>query len=198
MLTVNETLRMQPLNPTLWRTCKMLTGQTRLRLLRLLVASPGECVSALGKRVGIKPSAASQELRRIQSRGLLQAERHGVHLIYRPAADPQVASADPLLKAIQAACAVFPPERDGDMAVIAAGLSHERRIRIVRFLLEGSLARSDLQSAVRIPDHPFHAHLATLLDSGFVTRSRNRLQFAVPNHPLAKALVKLLRQGVAR
>ena len=198
MLTVNETLRMQALNPTLWRTCKMLTGQTRLRLLRLLVACPEECVSALGKRVGIKPSAASQELRRIQSRGLLRADRHGVHLIYRPAADPQVASAAPLLKAIQSACAVFPPERDGDMAVIAAGLSHERRIQIVRALLGGSLAMSDLQSAVRIPDHPFHAHLATLLDSGFVTRSQNRLQFAVPDHPLAKALVKLLRQGVAR
>ena len=198
MWTVNDALRPQSLNPTLWRTCKMLAGQTRLRLLRLLIDGPGECVSALGKRVGIRPSAASQELRRIQSRGLLQAERHGVLLIYRPAADPQVSSAAPLLKAIQAACADFPPERDGDMAVIAAGLSHERRIRIVRALLGGSLAVSELQSAVRIPDHPFHAHLATLLDSGFVTRSQNRLHFAVPDHPLAKALAKLLRQGAAR
>ena len=189
---------MQNLNPTLWRTCKMLAGQTRIRLLRQLIGHPGECVSALGKRVEIKAAAASQELRRIQSRGLLQAERRGVHLIYRPAADPQVSSAAPLLKAIQTACATLPPERDGEMAVIAAGLSHERRIRIVRALLGGPLSASALQFVVRIPDHPFHVHLATLLDSGFVTRSSDRLQFAVPGHPLAKALAKLIRQGMAR
>jgi DNA-binding transcriptional ArsR family regulator len=189
---------MQNLNPTLWRTCKMLAGQTRIRLLRQLFSHPGECVSALGKRAEIKVSAASQELRRIQSRGLLQAERRGVHLIYRLAADPQVSSAAPLLKAIQTACATLPPERDGEMAVIAAGLAHERRIRIVRALLGGSLSKSALQCAVRIPDHPFHAHVDTLLESGFVIRSHNRLHVAVPDHPLAKALAKLLRQGAAR
>ena len=189
---------MHTLNPTLWRTCKMLTGHTRIRLLRALLEHPGEGVSALGKRAGIGESAASQELRRIQSRGLLQAERRGVHLVYRMAADPQVSSAAPLLKAIQTAMASLPPERDLEMASIAAGLSHERRIRILRALLAGPLPAAELQSAVRLSDHPFHAHMATLLTSGFATRSRDGVQSCVPNHPLAKALAKLVRQGNAR
>ena len=63
---------MQNLNPTLWRTCKMLAGRTRIRMLRQLLEHPGECVSALGKRVAIKESAASQELRRIR-----QVRLHG-------------------------------------------------------------------------------------------------------------------------
>ena len=189
---------MQNLNPTLWRTCKMLVGNTRIRLLRELREHPGECVSALGKRAGIGESAASQELRRIQSRGLLQAERRGIHLIYRMAADPQVSSAAPLLKAIQAALSTLPPERDAEMAAIAAGFSHERRIRMARALLEGPLPAVELQFVVRISAHPFHAHLATLLASGFATRSPDGVQFSVPDHPLAKALATLVRQGATR
>lgn len=189
---------MQNLNPTLWRTCKMLAGHTRIRLLRQLHDHPEECVSALGKRVEIKESAASQELRRIQSRGLLQAERHGVRLMYRLAADPQVSSAAPLLKALQTAFATLPAERDADMAAIAAGLSHERRIRIVRTLLEGRRPLLDLQHATRISAHPFRAHAEKLLASGFVVPAGEDVQFAVPDHPLAKALAKLVRQGAVR
>lgn len=188
---------MQNLNPTLWRTCKMLAGQARIRLLRQLHDHPEECVSALGKRVALKESAASQELRRIQSRGLLQAERRGVRLVYRLAADPQVASAAPLLKALQTAFAGFPSERDADMAAIAAGLAHERRIRIVRTLLEGRRSRLDLQYATRISPHPFRNHLEKLEAGGFVVAADGEVQLAVPDHPLAKALVKLIRQGAA-
>lgn len=189
---------MQNLNPTLWRTCKMLAGRARIRLLRQLHEHPNECVSALGKRVALKEPAASQELRRIQSRGLLQAERRGVRLVYRLAADPQVASAAPLLKALQTALDSFPAERDADMVAIAAGLAHERRIRIVRALLAGRCTRLDLQYATRISPHPFRKHLEKLQAGGFVAPAGGEIQFAVPDHPLAKALAKLIRQGAAR
>lgn len=187
-----------PLNPTLWRTGKMLAGRTRIRLLRELATHPGEGVSALGRRVGIGHAAASQELRRIQSRGLLQAERKGTLLVYRLAPDPQVSSAAPLLKAICTALDRFPPERDEEMCIIAAGLAHERRIRIFRFLLGGPCAYRDLPFEVHIPPHPFYLHLRTLQISGFVIRSDQEIAAAVPDHPLAKALAKLIQQGMQR
>ena len=189
---------MQPLNPTLWRTCKMLAGKTRIRLLRQLHAPVELSVSALGRRVGIREPAASQELRRIQSRGLLQAERRGQHVIYRMAADAQVATAGPLLKAIRSAFACFPHERDEDMCVIAAGLSNERRIQILRALRKDHATLHDVRRDLKIPSYPFAMHLNILQASGFVVRTENRLHLAVPDHPLAKALAKLLQQGVAR
>ena len=189
---------MQNLNPTLWRTCKMLTGSTRIRLLRQLHEHPGECVSDLGKRIGIGEPAASQELRRIQSRGLLQAERRGSFLIYHLAADPQVSSAAPILKAMQSALSTLPPESDEEMCTIASGLSHVRRIRIVQALQKAPQPLPDLQYALRISSHPFQKHLRTLRASGFVVTEGKRIQFSVPDHPLAKALSKLLQQGVSR
>lgn len=45
---------MKNLNPTLWRTCRMLAGTTRIRLLRELHTHPGQSVSELARAVGIK------------------------------------------------------------------------------------------------------------------------------------------------
>ena len=102
---------MQQLNPTLWRTCKMLAGPTRIRLLRQLLATPDEGVSALGRHVGIREATASQELRRIQSRGLLQSNRRGPLLVYRMAADPQVSRPRRFLKLSRPPCANAPRNR---------------------------------------------------------------------------------------
>lgn len=189
---------MQNLHPTLWRTCKMLAGTTRIRLLRQIYEYPGECVSALGKRVGVGESAASQELRRIQSRGLLQSVRQGTYLIYRMAADPQVATAAPILKAIQQSLRNRAPERDLEMAALAVGLAHERRIRIVQALLHKPQTLSELQLELHIPAHPLHAHLQTLRQSGFMERKEGQLAFTESDHPLAQVLSKLIQQGITR
>ena len=71
----------------------MLSGKTRIRLLHHICNHPGDHVSAMAKTMGIGVSAASQELRRIQSRGILQTEYRGAKLIYRLGADPLVYSA---------------------------------------------------------------------------------------------------------
>jgi predicted ArsR family transcriptional regulator len=188
---------MQMLNPTLWRTCKMLAGKTRIRLLRQLHAHPGEGVKALGKRVGIGHAAASQELRRIQSRGLLQVERHKSFKLYRMVSDPQVTTAAPLLKAMQTVFDQLPPEKDERVCVIAAGLSHERRVQIVQSLLRKPQSLSELQFVSHISPHPFREHMKTLLASQFVVLSQDQAHFAVPDHPLGITLAKLLH-GRAR
>lgn len=189
---------MASLNPTLWRTCKMLAGPTRIKLLRQIQTHPESGVTALGRRVGIGHAAASQELRRIQSRGLLQADRRGATLVYRFAPDSQVPSAAPLLKSILAALSRLPPENDLDMCRIAAGLAHERRIRIVRTLMEKPRARSELPFLVHVTGHPLHAHLKTLEASGWVVLTSRQARFTAPDHPLAKTLTDLLRQDGIR
>ncbi|NCA82947.1 MAG: transcriptional regulator [Opitutae bacterium] len=185
---------MANLNPTLWRTCKMLAGEKRIQLLRQLHEKPGRSVTELGAAVGVKRSDASQELRRIQSRGLLKSERKGLPLVYRMEVDPQVLSAAPLLKAIQAALASFPPERDIEMCGIANGLAHDRRIAIVRALTGNPLTTAELQRKMNLPRSALAQHLQPLASSGFTSRKAKRIHFKVPPHPLARALAKLLQQ----
>jgi DNA-binding transcriptional ArsR family regulator len=189
---------MQNLNPTLWRTCRMLAGATRIHLLRQLHDHPGQNIATLADAVGISQSYASQEMRRIQSRGLLQATHQGASLIYRPVPDPQVSSAAPLLKAVTAALGSRPSRQDDEMAVIAAGLAHERRIAMVRSLMQSPKTPSQLLAEVPMAPCSFQLHLRTLLASGFVKKQNRQLTFATPAHPLAQALARLLRQGAAR
>ena len=76
------------LHPTLWRTCRVLAGPTRLRLLRRVIARPGLTVQQLADAQDIGKSRASQELRRLQSRGLIQARRKSARVAYHPVPDP--------------------------------------------------------------------------------------------------------------
>ena len=183
---------MQQLNPTLWRTCRVLSGSIRIQLLRQLHDHPGKSVSALAALVGIGVSDASQELRRIQSRGLLKADRQGRHLLYRMESDPQVPSAAPLLQALQSALSTLPPSRDADMIPIATGLAHPRRILIAQLLLQSPLRPMALRAGTRIPLCPMNHHLNALKQGQWVHGNRNQLAFTIPPHPLAQALASLL------
>lgn len=183
---------MPNLNPTLWRTCKMLAGAKRIQLLRQLQKQPGRSVRDLGKAVGVKRSDASQELRRIQSRGLLKSKRQGIPLVYRLEADPQVSSAAPLLKAILSAMASRPPERDLDMCTLANGLANEHRIAIVRALMASPQTMADLQMNLNLSAPACVKHLRILLDSGYAEKRNQLIHFRVPAHPLARTLAKLI------
>lgn len=180
------------LNPTLWRTCRVLAGRTRLKLLRQLHDTPGQNVSELARAVGIGLSDASQELRRLQSRGLLQTERKGTWLLYRFGADPQVPSASPLLKALTAALSC-PPGQDAAMMSIASGLAHPRRIAIVAALMKSPGSRVELSRIAHIPKTSLQHHLKHLVASGYVQCHKDILAFQRPVHPLARTFIRLVQ-----
>ena len=181
-----------PLNPSLWRTCRMLAGATRVKLLRQLHEHPGHTVSELARATGIGVSDASQELRRIQSRGLLQLERRGSFVYYRFGADPQVASAAPLVRALRTVLAEYPEDRDAEIVRIAQGLSHPRRIALAKALRQAPRQCRDLPAALGMAPTSASPHVAGLVRSGLVRRAGDWLVLEPMGHPLAKALVRLL------
>lgn len=183
---------MQNLNPTLWRTCRMLSGDTRLRLLRALHDQPGRNVTELARAMEIGRSDASQELRRIQSRGLLQPEHRGAALIYRVGADPQVASAAPLLKALKAAFSSAAAGQVATIRAIANGLAHPKRIAILKSLMQAPKSVYALQKEIRTEFGNLQRHVQTLRAGGLVSRKDRLLHFTAPTHPLARAFILLL------
>ena len=184
---------MKELNPTLWRTCRVLSGGHRIHLLRQIHGHPGLSVSELAKAVGIGRSDASQELRRIQSRGLLRVERKGSRVVYRMEADPQVASAAPLLKALKSAFCSFVPERDGDLCDIAFGLAYPRRIAIAQALQAAPRADMELCIVLNLSPFAVFTHARILRECGWIKSIDGKRHFAPPDHPLATALARLLR-----
>jgi DNA-binding MarR family transcriptional regulator len=182
----------RPLNPTLWRTGRALAGRTRIRLFRELVANPGSSVSELADAVHIGQSDASQELRRLQSRGLLQRRRAGPKVVYRPVPDPQVYSAEPLLEALFR-CMAKPASADEDILRIAQGAAHDHRIRLIRHLLPHPLRTEDLRNRTQLPVSTLKRHLNMLEECRWVRRQGALWEIRSSSHPLAQTLLRLIR-----
>ncbi len=145
---------------------------------------PGRTVGELAEAEGVSLPRASQELRRLQSRGFLRAERVGAFVRYRPEPDPQVSTARPILEALARA-----GEEEG-IRFVAGGLSHPRRVDIVRELKRGARAEGALQAAVEQPLISMRRHLRELRRRGWVEREGRRWKIAALEHPLAKCLLR--------
>ncbi len=176
----------------------MLAGSTRIRLLRRMHEHPGENIASLASALGICRPHASQEMRRIQSRGFLKPTHRGASLVYLPAADPQVPAAAPLWKAIQKALISLPQERDVEMKIIASGLAHERRIALASMLLHAPKTSGELLAELPMAPCSHYLHLESLMAGGFAIKKQQRFEFCTPAHPLGRALTRLLRQGICK
>lgn len=78
------------LAPTIWRTCRILANASRLQLLAAIPDNGRATVSELARRCHVPPNVASENLRLIQSRGLLRASREGRWVYYSVGADESV------------------------------------------------------------------------------------------------------------
>src|SRR5688572_24503709 len=62
---------------------KMLANDTRIRLLHHLIRSGEATVTDLGKSLGMKPQAVSNQLVRLSDTGMLASRRDGNNVFYR-------------------------------------------------------------------------------------------------------------------
>lgn len=62
---------------------KVLTNETRLRLIHALIMGEELCVGDLAKMVGMKPQAVSNQLQRLVDRDIVVSRRNGNQIHYR-------------------------------------------------------------------------------------------------------------------
>jgi len=183
------------LHPTLWRTSRVLAGETRLGLLRRILAVPGQTVSVLAHSMELSLPRASQELRRLQSRGLVRARRSGLTVQYLPLTDPLVGSAKPILKAMEECFARFPEEQSDDILRVARAFSHTRRLAIIQELQRGPRTVTELRRLLCMSGMAAYRHLNLMRESGVVRQAGGNWAFDAGEHPLARCMAKLLESG---
>lgn len=166
-------------------------------MLRVLLASPGITVTRMAERLNLGPSRASQELRRINARGLLAVRRAGREVRYRVAPDPLVADAAPLTESIRTALRGGGAASQAEFRRIARGFMHPRRITVVKRLMDGPCSRAALLQATGIPLPSLKRHLRVLAACRLV-RGQGGYYFLLPSrHPLVRAVLDCLRRESA-
>lgn len=183
----------EKLQPTLWRTCRVLANKTRLKVLNELCTRPEQRVTDIAQRLGLSLPRASQSLRTLNSRGLLLARRTGASVYYRLEADRSIRHNDRLVRAIRT---TFSNETYPVRSIFryATAFTHPRRILIVRALRERPLSLAEIASTTKISRRAIKRHLGKLEIRGFLKRANGWYFYSVPPHEFARVLLFLLKQ----
>ncbi len=179
---------MSKLQPTLWRTCRVLACETRLEMLRLLFEKEELCVSEMAKLTGISAHNASTQLRALNARGLITPRRQDQRVIYRAEANENLDAASALLDAVRDAFAKKTPGKAIFHSCTA--FTHERRIELVRLLADGPQTFGDLMEKTGMSSAALWNHLDKLSDRGFVKERDHLYRLRRVKDPLRRTLLQ--------
>lgn len=179
------------LKPTLWRTCRALANLQRLRLLRALIALPGQTVTELADAACLSVAISSRYLRDLNARGLVSPVRFSRFVRYYPESDRSVASADPLLKALMGSVSGNTDKVKKVFRILTA-MTHPRRVEIIKLLTQGEKSIEALRRDTGYSKAALMRHIVKLRNRGFVGRLKRGVWQCLPQkHKLARCLVSL-------
>ncbi len=155
------------LQPTLWRTCRILASDTRLRILAQLHLKQPQSVSELAEQCALTMPVASQSLRALEARGLLKVKRIRRRVEYSIPARSEAGTLANLINELQAALR-REPLPTVTIRKLATAFTHPSRIQIYRVLQSGPKTQAQIQCDVRLSASALSRHLAKLEKRGYV------------------------------
>jgi DNA-binding transcriptional ArsR family regulator len=184
-MTVTTTLQ-----PTLWRTCRVLANRTRLKMFGCLLEHPGQSVSAVARRLELPLPVASQYLRALEARSLLTARRMGSRVHYRVSAGQEGGAAQPLVPALRLA---FRKGNDpiDSIFTLATAFTHPRRIAVFQAIKGATRSCSELRAGTGLSARALRRHLAKLEARGFVVRQGKGFAAACRRDELGRVLAEM-------
>lgn len=184
------------LQPTLWRTCRVLANRTRLKMFALLAREPRLAVSQVASRLGVARPIASTYLRALESRGLLEVHRRAAWVQYQLKQNPMESAAGSLLAAL-----VTRVKRDARcldaLYGLATAFANPGRIQVFRLLAKRPQGMRELRTATHLNVRTIMRHLRKLEARGFVARERVRgkthYRTRVPRDVFGRALADMAK-----
>ena len=185
----------EKLQPTVWRTCRVLANRTRLKMFAVVAQKPDMTVSAVATGVKLPLPVTSMYLRALEARGLLMSDRDGRWVTYRVSeANGPVA---PLVLALRSSARRNAKFADAAFS-LATAFTHPRRVDVFRSLSEQPRALAALKLATGIPERALLRHLQKLRTRCFVVYRRGRPgTYAAKNqdNAVGRALAELASGG---
>lgn len=195
--------RPKALAPTLWRTCRVLMNEERLRLFKTVIEHPDEMnVSQIARCLEIPQPHATNGLRALQARGLLGVRRERFSVFYNLTADRSLPEAISLQHAFIDLFNSPNLESDwiGRMMVVLKAFTHFNRLAMIRRLALGPATKRDLEKASGVVvkslgHHLRYLRLAGLLESRGDAGTESTYALCEPTNPIAKELVRQVLCG---
>ena len=180
-------------HPTIWRTGRVLANLNRLACLKFILENPAASVGETAEDLKVPVNQASQFLRALQSRGLIQANRDGRAVRYLAQPDPLVPSAAPILQAMRQEL-IHRKRSAQEVKRIMTAFTHPRRIVVLARLQQyGGNTEETLAAVTDISPRALKRHLEKLLSRGLVFLENETWQVTSSATGLAKVLLALCK-----
>lgn len=180
---------MSKLQPTLWRTCRVLSHPTRLHLLWEIFKNPPTSVTDLAKKTGTTDHNASTQLRALSARGLITPHRIKNKVFYMPEVNTEVAHTQELLNILKN-CFEYRMPMETIIQQTTA-FTHLRRIELIKVIHTTDQSRDELQRKTGIPVASLLRHLRKLKSRGFIVARNGRYKLAEVTNPLGCCLLRI-------
>jgi len=177
------------LRPTLWRTCRVVACESRLRLLWALFDEKELSVCELAHRTGMGNPQASIQLRALNARGLISFRREKMRVIYRAEANDAVDAAPQLLAGLRMC-----HDRNMRFSTVirqATAFTHQRRIELVRILKAEPMGSEQLLEVSGMSSTALSLHLRKLMDRGVIEKVDGEYSLFLPSNQLGKVLLQV-------
>jgi len=181
------------LNPTLWRTCRMLANVRRLNIIKHLVGKEPLTLTQLATVCKMSVPACSQYTRQITARGLCREIQKGRYAYFDLYPDQSIPFSAILLQSVVASLRDAKKDFKEQMADLTA-YTHVRRIKIVNFIAaKGSARLCDMQHELHISESALLRHISKLLRRSVISLSDDeRYHLCNPPTLLAKELKRIV------
>ncbi|MBC8207215.1 MAG: winged helix-turn-helix transcriptional regulator [Kiritimatiellales bacterium] len=173
----------------LWKTCRVIASETRLKMLWYLFAEGELTVMECSQFMRLSPSNTSFQLKMLRECGLVISRREKMEVFCRAEANSAVEFAPEVLEALR---------RCHELGVSfktlirhATAFTHERRIEILRALRGRSLSALALRDATGMSSSAFCRHLDKLIRRGYVRNLDRSCRIGIPANTLGRTLLKL-------
>lgn len=191
-------MRKSKLSPTLWRTCRVLMNDIRLRLLWAVVTNNDRLnVTEIARLLGVPQPIATNGLRALQSRGLLGVRRERYSVYYNLNDDRSLPEATALRNAFVKYFETSELENEwtGKLCVTLKAFTHFNRLAILRWLAKGEADKAALTKATGIVVKTLEHHIQLLTGAGLISMRTDEKRQAVyrlvhQSHPIAAELLR--------
>jgi DNA-binding transcriptional ArsR family regulator len=176
--------------PTLWRTCRIIANESRLKLLREIFELPRKDVSTLAASVGLTLGSTSNQLTLLCNEGFITPHRRGQQVLY----DGVIPYAPLHIKKLQAALKKELLSESPLHTIYreATGLSHQRRVELIRRLSKSPRSMEQLLTETVMSYSALSRHLKKLIARGYVSSSAKQYRLETPSGTLAKTLIQII------
>lgn len=180
-------------NVLIWKTCRVLANEDRLRIFKRLMCGGELCVSDIADAEGISSVVASQHLRLLHENGFLNQIRESKWTFYTAVSIPEI----PLTRKIYEPLKKQLRKRNQIPKLLKSttAFTHPRRIEIVKQLNRASCTFEELMDMCGISSRAMIRHLEKLRSRNLIRNNSETYSLLPGGTEFEKALVDICRHS---